>query len=303
MKLHLGLKSDPIERRYSYEWLFDLMKKMDVHYLQLGGFFELLLLEDDYFLNLRENAEKKEINISSLFSSRRELSGFFSNNRYLEKTARIIYEKYIHVGSLLGVNYVGASIGPIMLDMLEYKNEGTHLYFNNMKDLMHMAKEKGLKGLTMEVMSCSIEFPTTPEEIDFFINTLNSYHKENVESTVPVYLLGDISHGYADRNENVVYSNYEIFEYSIPYMCEFHFKNTDYIFNETFGFSKEENSRGCVELQRIKDIIVRNQKNWPVENVMGYLEHPGPKLGRDYSDYKLENMLIGSIDVLKRYFV
>ena len=51
------------------------------------------------------------------------------------------------------------------------------------------------------------------------------------------------------------------------------------------------------------DIIVKNQKNLPVENVMGYLEHPGPKLGRDYSDYKLESMLIESIDVLKRYFV
>ena len=61
MKLHLGIKSDPIQKRYSYEWLFTIMKRLGIQYLQLGGFLELPLLEDDFFYRLREKAGKKDI--------------------------------------------------------------------------------------------------------------------------------------------------------------------------------------------------------------------------------------------------
>ncbi len=37
MTLHLGVKSDPIENRYTFEWLFDLMRGLGVHYLQMGS--------------------------------------------------------------------------------------------------------------------------------------------------------------------------------------------------------------------------------------------------------------------------
>ena len=302
MKLHLGIKSDPIQKRYSYEWLFNIMKRLGIKYLQLGGFLELPLLEDDFFYRLREKAGKKDIKIKNLFTAHREMSGFFNGDTHMEKAARIIYEKFINAGALLGADYVGTSAGPVYLDMIDNKDRGIKCYFKHMKELMGLAKEKGLKGLTIETMSSSIEFPTFPEEIDYFMRTLGGYHEKNRESTVPAYLLGDISHGYADKNGKVVFSNYDQFEHSIPYMCEFHFKNTDNIYNETFGFSEEEQARGIVELPRIKDIIFRNIDKWPVDNVTGYLEHPGPKLGRDYSDYRLESMLEESINALKNIF-
>ena len=80
MKLHLGIKSDPIQKRYSYEWLFTIMKRLGIQYLQLGGFLELPLLEDDFFCRLREKAGKKDIKIKSLFAAHREMSGFFNGD-------------------------------------------------------------------------------------------------------------------------------------------------------------------------------------------------------------------------------
>ena len=302
MKVSIGIKSDPIQNRYSHEWLLKLMKRLDVSYMQFGSFLELPQVDDGFFLNLREKAEKYGIRIKSMFSTYRVLGGFFNGDPYMQEAAKRIFERYIHVGSLLGVDYVGASAGPVYLDYMEHKQKGIERFFSHMKELMSIAKERGLKGLELEVMSCTAEFPSTPEENDFFMKFFNSYHKAHPERTVPVYLLGDMSHGFVDRNENVVYTNYEIFEHSIPYMSEFHFKNTDSIYHSTFGFSPDEIARGCVDLARIRKIIDINIDKWPVDEVTGYLEHPGPKFGRDYSDYKLEKMLTESITEIKKYF-
>jgi ribulose-phosphate 3-epimerase len=305
MKIHLGIKTDPIQNRYSYDWLFRFMEDRGIPHLQLGGFFELPLVDDGFFLELRKKALRCGIRIKSVFSSHRETSGFFYDDKYMEKAARLIYEKFIHAGSLVGAAYVGTSAGSLPRDLMDKKETGIERYFFHMKELMHLAKEKGLEALTIEVMSCSAEPPVFPEEIDRFTTYLSDYHEKNPKSTVPVYLLGDISHGFADRNEKVIYDNYELFEHSIPRMCEFHFKNTDAIFNSTFGFSEKTGNPetdGIVDLARLRAIVDRNESKWPVAEVTGYLEIPGPKLGRDYSDYKLENMLHDSFEAIKKHF-
>jgi hypothetical protein len=305
MKIHLGIKTDPIQNRYSYDWLFRFMKERGIPHLQLGGFFELPLIDDGFFLELREKAHIHGIRIKSVFSSHRETSGFFYGDKYMENAARRIYEKFIHAGSLVGAAYVGTSAGSLPRDLMNKKEAGIESYFSHMKELMCLAKEKGLEALTIEVMSCSADPPVFPEEIDRFTAYLSDYHDKRPRATVPVYLLGDISHGYADKNENVVYDNYELFERSIPHMCEFHFKNTDAIFNSTFGFSDrsgDPDTKGIVDLARVRAIVDRNESKWPVSEVTGYLEIPGPKLGRDYSDYKLEKMLSDSFDAIMKLF-
>ena len=85
-------------------------------------------------------------------------------------------------------------------------------------------------------------------------------------------------------------------------MCEFHFKNTDSIFEETFGFCEKERERGIVNLERFREIIFRNRDLWPVEEVVGYLELPGPKFGRDYSDPLLESQVTASVEALQGFF-
>jgi ribulose-phosphate 3-epimerase len=89
-----------------------------------------------------------------------------------------------------------------------------------------------------------------------------------------------------------------LFERQLPYLAEFHFKNTDEMFNSTFGFSDEERRRGIVDPERVVRLIDRHSDMIPVDELVGYLEIGGPKLGRDYSDPLLERMLTDSLAAL-----
>ena len=40
IELQLGIKTDPIEYRYSYDWLFRLLAEEGIRQVQLGSFFE-----------------------------------------------------------------------------------------------------------------------------------------------------------------------------------------------------------------------------------------------------------------------
>jgi hypothetical protein len=82
MELELGIKSDPIESRYSFEWLFELLQDLGVRNLQLGSFAEIFTLEDGWFLELREKAERRGVRIRSCFTTHRDLGGFFLEDPY-----------------------------------------------------------------------------------------------------------------------------------------------------------------------------------------------------------------------------
>lgn len=302
MKFSLGIKSDPIEYRYTYSWLFSLLNSLEIRYVQLGSFFELYTLEDGFFLELKEEADKYHLRIKSCFTTHRELGGFFSGNLHMEKAARSNYERYIRVASLLGADFIGSNPGTVPRDRLDRKKEGIECYLSHMKELMGIAREKGLKGLTMEPMSSLAEPPTLPEELDYMLGTLNEYHRAHTAATVPVYVCSDISHGYADKNGRVIYDNIQLLRHQIPYLGEFHFKNTDGKFNSTFGFSPEEQSRGIIDLAVIKELISSRQADIPVDHLVGYYETGGPKMGREYSDYELEKELTVSLEALKKVF-
>jgi len=165
MEISIGVKSDPIEYRYSYEWLFSVLAREGIHDLQLGSIFEIPVLDNGFFLDLREKAESKGIRIRSVFTAHREVHGWFSGNFFLEKAARRIYERLIEAGSLLGADYVGTSAGSVLRDQMHRKDQVMEKYFSHMKELMALAHTSGLKGLSIEVMSCMAEPPTLPGEI------------------------------------------------------------------------------------------------------------------------------------------
>jgi ribulose-phosphate 3-epimerase len=298
----LGIKTDPIQTRYTYSWLFDILSDENINNIQLGSFFELYHLEDAYFIELRELADRKNLRFKSVFTAHRELGGFFYDNSYMERVARINYEKLIHVASLLGADYCGSNPGAVYRDQMESKEKGMNRYLRHLKELMHLASEKKLKGLTIEPMSSLAEPPSTPEEIFHMMEELNSYHEKNRDKTVPVYLCGDISHGLVDVDYQVIYSNTEIFRSGIPYLAEFHFKNTDSIFQSTFGFSEEEKKRGIINLEEICNLLEQNRDILPVQDLVGYLEINGPKVVRDYSDALLEKAIRESLQALKSVF-
>ncbi len=68
--LHLGIKTDPIEYRYSWDWLFRILAEEDIRYVQIGTFFEIYQLPDSALVALREKAEGYGLQIASVFLAR-----------------------------------------------------------------------------------------------------------------------------------------------------------------------------------------------------------------------------------------
>jgi hypothetical protein len=298
MSVGIGVKSDPVENRYSYDWLFGLMAELDVRLLQLGSFPAMYDLDDAWFTSLARKAERKGIRIASVFTSHRELSGFMSGDPLLEAATRRAWEKLIRIARLLGADSAGSSAGSVMRDEPEARERGISCYVRHMKELTGIARRQGLRALTVEPMSSLFEFPSTAGEIGRLDREMAAHHAADPEGTVPLYYCADISHGVADGAGRVIADNWELFELEIPRMWELHFKNTDRLFDSTFGFSPAERERGIVDLPRLRGLMEANAGRFPTSTVIGYLEHPGPKLGRDYSDPKLEQMLRESLEAL-----
>ncbi|HTP57362.1 MAG TPA: hypothetical protein VMM82_00500, partial [Spirochaetia bacterium] len=175
-------------------------------------------------------------------------------------------------------------------------------FFAGMKDLMRVARREGLKAITVEPMSSIWEYPSTPQQIQEITSILDPVHAEAPRETVPLYFCSDISHGVADVEKRVVYDNWTMFDLEIPWMWEFHFKNTDAIFNSTFGFSPAEKAVGIVDLGKVRELLARNAARFPTDDITGYLELPGPKLGRDYTDVLLRGQLEESLAALREEF-
>jgi ribulose-phosphate 3-epimerase len=224
------------------------------------------------------------------------------NHAAWEQVTLRCYERLIQVGALLGAESVGSSAGAVMRDRPSDKEAGIQRYLARMKGLMHIAHDHGLKAMTIEPMSCLAEPPTLPEEIRSMAESLLDYHRQHPGSTVPVGYCVDVTHGYADRAEQVVWDSQALFEAALPYLDHVHLKNTDRIFHSTFGFAPDERARGIIDVPHFRDLLVEHAGVLPVRHVIGYLEITGPKTGRDYSDWKLERALRESLRYLVSVF-
>ena len=302
LKISLGIKSDPIEYRYTYEWLFRILADEGVKYVQMGTFFEIYQLPDQWFVDLRKQAEDHGLQISSMFTAHRELGGFFREEPAFSEVAHNNFARLIEVGSLLGAAQVGSNPGAVMRDTMDYKDTGMENYIKHMKTLMTHAKHQGLDYLTIEPMSCLAEPPTLPDEMRYMAEALMAYHHAHPEHTVPIGFCGDISHGYANCDGNVIHSPQDLILASLPWLTELHLKNTDARFESTFGFDAQERERGIINLKEFKALLVDNQDQLPVDHLIAYLEIGGPKTGRDYSDAQLESALRDSLQHCKEVF-
>ncbi len=303
LSLQVGIKSDPIEYRFSYDWLFRLLAEESIRHVQLGSFVELFHLPDGFFIDLRRQADNYGVIISSVFTTHRELGGCFRPDHpaWAGVTQRI-YERLIQIGVLLGARSVGGNAGAVMRDQMEFKAEGLRCYVSQMKKLMRYARQQGLPKLTIEPMSCLAEPPTLPDEIRDLAEELLAYHHAQPDQTVPIGYCVDVAHGYADQAGQVQWDNMQLVEASLPYLDHVHLKNTDSIFNATFGFGEAERARGVVDIPAVRELLLANAAVIPVGEIVGYLEIGGPKLGRDYSDYQLEGMLRESLRYLRETF-
>lgn len=303
LKLLVGLKTDPIEYRFSYEWLFRLMAEEGIHYAQLGSFFELYHLPDGYFVDLRRLAERYEVHITSLFTSHRELGGILRDEYPAwEGVAHRNFERLIQVGALLGVQSVGSNMGAVVRDRMDFKEEGMRRHLRHMKKMLGYAHQRSVPCLTLEPMSCLAEPPTLPDEIRNVAEELLAHHRQHPDQTASFGYCVDVAHGYVDGEFNLVWDNHQLLEATLPYLREIHLKNTDRHFEAVFGFSPEERRKGIVQVEAIRDYLMQNADVIPVKELIGYLELGGPKRGRDYSDAKLEEELRVSLRHLRETF-
>lgn len=301
LNLQLGVKSDPIEYRYSWEWLLQILADEGVRHLQVGTFFELYQLPDSEFVALRRRAERLDIQISSVFTAHRELGGFFRGEPEWESVAMRNYERLIEVGALLGARSVGSNPGAVMRDRMDLKRAGIRSYVSAMKKLMRIALRQGIEVLAIEPMSCLAEPPTLPSELEEIAQELSAYHLQSPGDTARVGYCFDISHGYVDVDRTQQHSTLELLDIALPYVTELHLKNTDAILESTFGFTPEDRVRGIVDVGIIREYLLANASRLP-QQLVGYLEIGGPKLGRDYSDRELERQLRLSIQYLQEQF-
>lgn len=299
--VEIGVKTDPIEYRYSYPWLFRLLAEEGVRHLQIGTFFELYSLPDAFFTELKSQAESHGLSITSMFTAHRELGGFFREEPGWETVARSSYERLIEAGSLLGARSVGSNPGAVMRDRMEGKEAGTERYLRHMRELMHFAHEKGVSCLTMEPMSCLAEPPTLPQEIASMAAKLAEYHEAHADTARTGYC-ADISHGYVDCGGAVVHTHLDLLEATLPWLEELHVKNTDARYGSTFCFTEKERERGIIALGPIREFLLAREAVIPRRDLVAYLEIGGPKLGRDYSDPLLEASLRESLRYLKQVF-
>lgn len=300
MNLKLGVKSDPIEYRYTFTWLFRIMADEGVTSLQLGSYFELYQLPDSYFLNLKREADNFGIAIDSLFTAHRELGGFFQEDPAWAQVARRNFERFIEIGGLLGAASVGSNPGAVMRDQMGLKPQGLRCYLQHMKELMHYAHARGVEWLTIEPMSCLAEPPTLPEEMASIGQELTAYHAANEDCTAKVGFCTDIAHGYLNADESERVSHIDLFKASLPWLYEIHLKNTDERFHSTFGFEAANLEKGIVDVAHFRELMLENADKIPVDTVGCYLEIGGPKTGRDYTDGQLEKQLRESLVYLKR---
>lgn len=302
MTVHLGVKSDPIESRYSFDWLFGIMNDCGVDRLQYGSSIATLVADDEYLRGLRQRAEKRGIRIESLFSSIREFGGFGSGDPALARATIRYWRALIHAASVLGASSAGTNASVTLRDRPASRDVGIARFFAEAPGIMAYARAEGLSAVTTEPMSSVWEYPSTPAELEALGRTLDEAHARDPDRTVPFRYCGDISHGVADADRRVVHDNWNLFEVAIPWMSEFHFKNTDSIFNATFGFAPAERERGIVDLARLRALIDANADRFPVREITGYLEIGGPKVGRDYTDPGLGRALGESLAALKERF-
>ena len=299
LKLELGVKSDPIEYRYSFAWLLRIMADEGVRHLQLGSFFELYGLPDDAWLRLRDEAQGAGVSITSVFTAHRELGGFFRPERGWADVARRGYERLIQVAALLGARSAGSNPGSVLRDRMADKTAGLETFARHFKELLALAHDRGLEALCIEPMSCLAEPPTLPGEIAALLGELDAWHRGRVAATAAPRLCADVAHGYADADGRVRWDNLQLLDAAVPWLHEVHLKNTDALFNATFGFSDAERARGIVKVEEVRDRLLEAAPRLPVRTLVGYLEIGGPKWGRDYSDRRLEEELRASIRWLR----
>ena len=303
MTVHVGVKSDPIENRYSFDWLFGLMAEQHVGWLQLGSSFPFFHAEAEWFRDLSRRAERRGIRIESTYSSYREMTGFFAADPHLEAASRFAWERLIQVAVVGGRLFRGIELrlGAPRPPRREGARpravlpppEGALAHREGRRPLgaVHRAHVVALRaaidprgdgpgdpgngrvprGRSPPARCPSSSAPTSP--------TASRTATGGWWSTT-----GACSRR-ASRTRASSTSRTPTTGSTGP-----------------SGSPRRSARRGIVDLERFRALIDANADRFPVQELVGYLELPGPKTGRDYTDNLLGSALGESLAALKAVF-
>lgn len=290
----LGLKTDPIETRFSYPWLFQILREEGVRHVQLGTFFELYQLPDGFFRELRDQAQAADITISSVFTAHRELGGWFRPETGFVDVARTNLRRLIHIGGLLGAESVGFNAGAVLRDRRPDLASGLRIFQREFADALKVAKDCNVGTLTLEPMSTWAEPPTLPADISRMGQECAAMHEADPTGTAQFGYCVDVAHGYLNESGKVVHDHWDLIQATLPWLHELHLKNTDARYHSTFGFGPGT-EHGIIDIGALRDFFRLHRADMRNPHPIAYLEIGGPKIGRDNTDPHLEAELRASL--------
>ena len=249
LTLQLGVKTDPVQYRYSYEWLFRLMAEEGVYHAQLGSFFELYQLPDEWFSNLRELAASFDVRISGVFTTHRELGGLFRDEPGWQEAAVRSFRRMIEIAALLGANAAGSNPGSVLRDRMGDKELGIRRYIHAMHELLAYAQQLGVPFVTAEPMSTLAEPPTLAvRDSSDGRRTVRLHAGASGPNRVDSVTASTSPMAMPMRMAWSTGTIFSLFEATFPWLQCVHLKNTDAHFDATFGFTETERARGIIDI-------------------------------------------------------
>ena len=283
--LELGVRIDPTEDLYSYEWILQLMQEEEIRCAQLASFFGLYQLTDASVLELKARAEHFGVSFTSISAVHRELCGLFRPEKEYQRIATGIFERLVDIGALLEANSVGINVPmvPRHGDTRQEQQDGFRVRLGRLKDLVHRAQERGIDTLTVEHTTLDQRIA---EELD-------------ADGTCTQIEAATIRYSFDTRSM----ATDRMLTHVVPQLHELHLRNTDLNLLGTFGFSERDRTVGIVDIPKLRQLLV-SQPGGPHQRwITGYAEVAGPKPGGSHLDKTIQRANRESLRYLRETFV
>jgi len=274
MKIELGVNLSFAMTRYvePEEWTRIVSQELHLDCVQfftdlLDPFFTPSSVRSEVCQRIRNLSKKYKLRIHSVFSGTIPhcLNLLFHPDRRMRKAALRWHEECIKMSSEMESSGYGSFLGAFSKKDIQDEEKKKALLEELVEHwgyLSHFAKEREIKFLLFEPMSCIREFPSTISETKWL------YRRLSEVSELPVYLCLDVGHGRAssgDEEDADPYAWLREFASGNPAV---HLQQTDRIVSRHWPFTKEFNQRGKIEAKK----LIRTLKEGGAKEVFLFLE-------------------------------
>jgi len=274
MKINLGVNLSFAMSRYvePEEWTRIVSEELKLTYVQffsdlLDPLFTPPSVRSEVCQKIKELNKKYNLRIHSVFSGTIPhcLNLLLHPDKRMRKASIRWYKKGIEMTSEMGSSGYGGFFGAFSRKDAqdgEKKRALLRELIEHWRHLSRFAREKGMKFLLFEPMSCIREFPSTISETRWL------YQKLCQSSELPVYLCLDVGHGRAHSAEKEDANPYAWLR---EFACKnpvVHLQQTDGMVSRHWPFTREFNEQGKIEAEK----LIRTLKQGGAKEVFLFLE-------------------------------